>query len=101
MYNDNDRSAYEYHYNYRGDSEGFQPAQPPMELHVRGAADYVGVGGDIAVGGEDKAAAGAGGLHRLAEEVVARQSGGVDAHAAVHVAVVELRERRHGRAGHP
>ena len=27
MYNDNDRSTYEYHYNYQGDSEGFQPAQ--------------------------------------------------------------------------
>ena len=31
MYNDNDRSTYEYHYNYQGDSEGFQPAQSPME----------------------------------------------------------------------
>ena len=69
------------------------------DLHVRGAADYVGVGGDIAVGGEDEAAAGAGGLHRLAEEVVARQGGGVDAHAAVHVGVVELREAETLAAG--
>ena len=69
------------------------------DLHVRGAADYVGVGGDIAVGGEDKAAAGAGGLHWLAEEVVARQGGGVDAHAAVHVGVVELGEAEPLAAG--
>lgn len=35
MYNDNERSNYEYHYNYRSDSQGFQPVQepaPPMEV---------------------------------------------------------------------
>lgn len=34
MYNENDKSSYEYHYSYHSDAEGFQPApsQPPMEL---------------------------------------------------------------------
>ena len=54
------------------------------------------VGGDIAVLGEDEAAARAGELplDRLAEDVVAHGggAGGVDADAAVHVGVVDLGE---------
>ena len=28
MYNDNERSSYEYHYSYRPESGGFQPRSP-------------------------------------------------------------------------
>ena len=54
------------------------------------------VGGDIAVAGEDEAAAGADGLplDLLAEDVIAHsgQAGGVDADAAVYVGLVDLGE---------
>lgn len=47
MYNENDRNNYEYHYNYRGDSQGFQPSQAPMELEKprrgRGKRVWLGV----------------------------------------------------------
>ena len=33
--NDQNRSDYEYHYSYRSDGEGFQPAQSPAPMEVK------------------------------------------------------------------
>ena len=58
MYQNDDKSSYEYHYSYRSDSEGFRPDQTPapMELQKpkRGRAKRVAAGilcGVLLVGG--------------------------------------------------
>ena len=46
MYNDynenQDRTGGEYHYSYRSDSDGFQPAQPPAPMEVKPRKRWAG-----------------------------------------------------------
>lgn len=70
------------------------------DLHGGGALHNVIVGDDIAVRAVDKAAAGAGGLHRLAEDVGAAGGGGVDGHHGVHGRGVHLGRLHLGLAVH-
>ena len=35
MYQNDDKSSYEYHYSYRSDSEGFRPDQTPAPMELQ------------------------------------------------------------------
>ena len=75
------------------DLGGVGLAVAEADLHVIAAADHMVVGDDVAVLGDDEAAAGAGGLDLTPKVVIALGDGDdIDAHAAAHVGVVDLRQ---------